>query len=236
VVSTYPRRAPDQRRAPVSNRMRVVLALIVLTLVSTLVSAVTYAAFSASTSSAASSFSTGTLSLSNDHSATAVLNLGSDRLLPGDTITGYVQVTNSGNEDVVNYQLSTSLPTGVTANALTTGSNGLHLYIQRCSVAWSTGSCAGTTTNLIGTASAPVAAIGTNSLLVSPANAFCTSDAAAAGERAARAVTCDSSIVGSTDFLKVVVSLPSAADNSYQTLSTSLNFTFSGGQGGNINF
>lgn len=225
-------------RLPRSNRMRVVLALVVLTLVSTIVTAATYASFTAGSSTGNASFSTGTLSLTNDRSGTALLSIGANKMLPGDTVSGYVQVTNSGTEDVVGYQLQVALAGGATANNLTdsTKTGSLRMYVQRCSAAWTAGVCGGATTNVVGTPAAPVTVIGNSNLNVTPGNAFCSTNAGTAAERSARGVTCDATILGATDYLKVVVNLPGSADNTYQGLSTTLGFTFAGGQGGSVNY
>ena len=227
--------APLVRKGP-SSRVKLIVSLAVLTVVSTLATIGTYAAFTASTATADNTFASGTLTLSNDHAASTLLVIN-NKMIPGDTITGYLNVDNTGTEDVVGYQLATALGTGAVTNNLTdsTKTGSLKLTVSRCSVAWAAGACSGTTTtvvpagtNIIGTAS-----------LISTGNAFCSKDPSqTASLRTSRGVTCDTTIdnTNATDHLKVVVSFPASADNTYQGLSTAVHFTMTGTQGNAVNF
>ena len=125
-----------------------------------------------------------------------------------------------------------------TANSLTTdAANGLQLWVSRCTQAW-TGSgfsatCGGTATDVVGTSAAPTALTATSPHSMS-GGALCTSNAAVTSAvRTARGVTC--AITGS-DYLKVRVSLPSSADNTFQGLSTTATFTWQGQQASGANF
>lgn len=219
-----------------SNRTKLIVSMAVLTVLSTLATVGTYALFTASTATADNTFTTGTLTLSNDKSASTLLVLN-NKIIPGDTVTGYLNVTNGGTEDVVGYQMAAALGTGATSNNLTdpTKAYSLTVAVDRCSVAWSSGACSGTTT--------PVVAAGTNVLgtysLISNGNAFCTNDASQTSSlRTSRGVTCDSTIdnTNAVDHLKVVVTFPGGADNTYQGLSTAIHFTMSGSQANAVNF
>jgi spore coat-associated protein N len=238
MVGTVPRnglRVAETSRRP-SNRTKIIVTLAVLSVLSTLATIGTYALFTASTSTADNTFASGTLTLSNDHSASTLLVIN-NKMIPGDTITGYLNVSNTGTEDVTGYQLAGALGSGAVTNNLTdsTKPGSLKLTVDRCSVAWASGACSGTLT--------PVVAAGSNVIgsysLISTGNAFCTNSASqTAALRTSRGVTCDSTIdnVNAGDHLKVVVSFPSTADNTYQGLSTAIHFTLSGGQANGVNF
>ncbi len=72
---------------------------------------------------------------------------------PGTPVLRYVNYRNSGSDS------GTSLTLQVVANPATTlstdGTNGLHITVDRCSVAWtsSTGACGGTTTTILSSTS-----------------------------------------------------------------------------------
>lgn len=227
--------APFVRKGP-SGRVKLIVSLAVLTVVSTLATIGTYAAFTASTATADNTFASGTLTLSNDHAASTLLVIN-NKMIPGDTITGYLNVDNTGTEDVVGYQIAAALGTGAVANNLTdvTKPGSLKMAVTRCSVAWAAGACSGTTTSVV--------PAGTNVLstasLISNGNAFCTKDPSqTASLRTSRGVTCDTTIdnTNAIDHLKVVVSFPASADNTYQGLSTAIHFTMTGTQGNAVNF
>jgi spore coat-associated protein N len=221
-----------------NSRKRILLTLGILALMATAVSAGSFALFTASTAVPNELFSTGTLSIgASPTSAIASLT----NMLPGDTVSGLETLTNTGTEDLTSYQLVTAVTaaTPTNPNVLTSDTtNGLHVWIQRCSAAWTgTGAaatCGASVSNVVGTSGAPVSIVGTYSL---SSNAFCTTNAAVtAAIRTARGTTCDPAITGGVDYLKVRVSLPSSADNTFQTLSSTLSFTFSGNQANSANF
>ena len=223
-----------------TTRRRVLLSLGILAAMATVVSLGSYALFTASAPVPNELFSTGTLSIGTSPSS-AIATLSN--MLPGDTVTGLETLTNTGSEDLTSYQLVTSVTaaTPTNPNVLTTdATNGLLMWVQRCSVAYtgtgSSATCGGTPHDVVGTSAAPVAILNTFSL---SSNAFCTTNAAVtAAVRTARGTTCDGNITGGTDFLKVRVSLPSGAGtgNTFQGLSTTLSFTFDGSQASGANF
>jgi spore coat-associated protein N len=222
-----------------NSRKRILLTLGILALMATAVSAGSFALFTTSTAVPNELFSTGTLSIGASP-ASAIASLSN--MLPGDTVTGLETLSNTGTEDLTSYQLVTSVTAGTPTNPnlLTSdATNGLHLWIQRCTVAYTgTGAAAtcsgGSASDVVGTSASPVAILNTSSL---SSNAFCTANVAmTAAVRTARGTTCDPAITGGNDYLKVRVSLPSAAGNTFQTLSTTLSFTFSGNQASGANF
>ena len=219
-----------------NNSKKVLLSLLVLGLLTTVVTVGTFALFTASTSNSNNVFATGTLSMSNSNGASATATLSN--MVPGDTVTGLISINNSGSEDITSYQLSTAATAGSPSNpnALTIDTTkGLQIWVSRCSQAW-TGSgasatCGGVQSDVLGTSASPVAIIQNNASLA--ANAFCSTNAAAIAQRATRGITC--SLTG-TDYLKVRVSLPSSADNSFQGLSSTISLNFNGQQPNSANF
>ena len=219
-----------------SVRAKVLATVLIIGGTSAFLTAGTYALFTANTVSANNLFATGTLTMGNSNSASATVTLSN--MIPGDTVTGTVNVQNTGSEDIAAYQLASAVTAPAIPNLLTTDSvNGLQVWVSRCSVAW-TGSgpsatCGGTQSDVIGTSAAPLA-IASGSPYSLAANAFCTSSASVtAAVRATRGTTC--SLTGN-DYLKVRISLPSTATNAFQGLSTTLSLTWQGTQTTAANF
>ncbi|HEX5266759.1 MAG TPA: hypothetical protein VFW24_08290, partial [Acidimicrobiales bacterium] len=110
-----------------------------------------------------------------------------------------------------------SITLGITASPSssldTDTTNGLQTTVQSCSVAWTEGgvapaytySCSGTTTTVMSSTS--VAALESSASSVTPLNAL-----TAAG----------------SDHLLVTLTLPTTAPNSFQSLSSTLTYTFTG--------
>lgn len=65
-----------------------------------------------------------------------------DKLAPGDTVTRYVQLTNSGNLAAQALKFKVDA-TG--DSVLTTGAKSVTMSIKSCTVAWTTGACTGGT-------------------------------------------------------------------------------------------
>lgn len=136
------------------------------------------------------------------------LSVAATDIAPGDTIQRAVTLTNTGsiNMDASAVRLTTS---ATTSSLLDTGGNGLTMTIDKCSVAWTesafpyTYTCGGTTTTVL--ASSPV--IGTN---VALANIVTTP--------------------ATPNHLRVTLTLPTAADNTYQNQTSVISSSFAGTQ------
>lgn len=212
-----------------NNKKRLIVSLVLLSLLATVAIFGTFAFFgSSATASTGNLFATGTLTETTDHPASAIATLSN--MVPGDSSTGLVQVNNTGSEDITSPTLAVAL-TSATSLLDSDATKGLHLYVSRCSVAWTgvgvAATCTGgTTTDVIGTSAVPVPIVGSYS---EDANALCSTSALAISQRTARGDTCG--ITGS-DYLKVRVNLPDpgSLDNSVQGLSSTFSFTFSGSQ------
>jgi len=124
---------------------------------------------------------------------------------PGDTMQRAFKLSNASTDTLGSITLTT---TATTSSALDTdATNGLQMVIERCSTAWTesgtapayTYTCGGTTSTVL----ASRAVIGSN---LSLSNLTLTS--------------------GSTDNLRLTLTLPSAAGNSFQNLSSTVQYAF----------
>ncbi|HET6876839.1 MAG TPA: TasA family protein [Jatrophihabitans sp.] len=161
-----------------------------------------------STTSASENAASGTVTIALGSGSDSTLNVDATNLVPGDTVQRVVKLTNSGSADLANVTLSTT----ATASSVldTDATNGLQLSIDTCSKAWDQqGSslvykCNGTQQSVLG--STPV--IGSNMALAN----------------------LNSVTAGKSDYLRVTLSFPSSADNSFQGKSSTINFAFTGTQ------
>ncbi len=164
----------------------------------------TFATFTSSTS-ASHTIASGTLSLTSG--PTNRLGTGATAIAAGDTMQRAIDLNYAGSVDFGSVTLTTSASA---SSALDTDAiDGLHLAIDKCSVAWTesgppyTYTCGGTTSSVL----ASRALIGSNLAL---SNLTLTA--------------------GTTDHLRVTVTLPSTAGNTLQNLSSTVGYTFTGVQ------
>jgi predicted ribosomally synthesized peptide with SipW-like signal peptide len=171
----------------------------------------TYATFTSSTSASQSvSSGTVTIALGATGASTNRLTVGASAIAAGDTIQRSVDLINQGTLGLASVTLTTNATVSSLLNTDTT--NGLQMAIDKCSVAWTeagtppayTYTCSGTTTSVL--ASAPV--IGSN-LTLNNLSAL---------------------TAGATDHLRVTLTLPSAAGNTLQNQSSTIQYTFTGTQ------
>jgi len=169
----------------------------------------TYASFTSSTSAQAQNLSSGTVSLTLG--STDRLTVSASNLVPGDTIERAVDLTNNGSAGTSSVGSITVTTNATTSSLLDTdATNGLQMQIDNCSTAWTesgppyTYTCSGTQT--VALASAPV--IGANAALSNMSS-----------------VT-----AGNTDHLRVKLALPTTAGNSFQGLSSVIDYTFTAEQ------
>lgn len=165
-----------------------------------------------STTSASQTVTAGTVSIGLGTSGTASnrLTVGASGLVPGDTVQRQVVLTNNGNQNLASLTLTTSASP---SSALDTdATNGLQMTVQSCPTAWTEGgtapaytyTCSGTATTVL--ASRPV--IGANIPLTG----------------------LNSLTAGGTDNLVVTLTFPTSAPNSFQGLSDTIGFSFTGVQ------
>ncbi|MGH2880290.1 MAG: TasA family protein [Solirubrobacteraceae bacterium] len=172
-----------------------------------------FATFTSSTS-ASHTVSSGTVAINLAAPGTANrLTIGAANVVPGDTIQRVADLTNSsgGGGDTLSAIV---LSTGASPSSLldTETAGGLQMTIEKCSNAWTeagtspayTYTCSGTTSTVL--ASRPV--IGSNLALAGLA----------------------SLTPGSTDHLRVTLTLPAAAPNALQNQTSTISYNFVGTQ------
>ena len=163
----------------------------------------TFATFTSSTSTS-NTIASGTLSLTAPFSR---LGTGASPIAAGDTMQRAIDLSYSGT---ISFG-SATLTTNATSSSLldTDATNGLQLAIDKCSQAWTesgppyTYTCGGSTSTVL----ASRALMGSNIALT---NLTLTA--------------------GSTDHLRVTLTFPSGADNSFQNKSSTVSYTFTGSQ------
>ena len=172
----------------------------------------TYGAFTSSTS-ASTEVSSGTVAVTLGTSGAANrLSVAATGLVPGDTVQRAVTLTNAtGNQALAGITLTTLATT--TSKLDTDPTLGLQLAIDNCSVPWTE---AGT----------------------APAYAYTCAGGTITQVLASRAVIgaglpltgLTSMAAGNTDNLRVTLSLPGAADNTFQAKSSAIDLSFTGTQ------
>jgi hypothetical protein len=165
-----------------------------------------------STTSASHSVTTGTvaIALGASGASTNRLNVDASGVAPGDTMQRSFDLINQGSLDLASITLTTSAPSSSLLD--TDATNGLQMVIDRCSVPWTEGgsspaftyTCSGGTSSVL----ASRAVIGTNLAL---------------GNLGALSA-------GATDRLRLTLTLPTTADNSFQTKTSTLQYAFTGTQ------
>jgi predicted ribosomally synthesized peptide with SipW-like signal peptide len=194
-----------------AQRRKLLVSLAVISAAASIAGLGTFATFTSSTSASQSvSSGTVTIALGATGASTNRLTVGASNIAPGDTIQRSVDLIDSGSIDLA----SITLTTNATSSSLldTDATNGLQMVIDRCSNAWTEGgtapaytyTCSGTTSTVL--ASRPV--VGSN-LTLSNLTALTN---------------------GVTDHLRVTLSFPSAAGNTFQNQSSTIQYTFTGTQ------
>jgi spore coat-associated protein N len=171
----------------------------------------TYGAFTSSTS-ASNTVASGSVSIALGATGTANrLSVAASGLVPGDTVQRVATLSNAAS----NQNLSAiTLTTAASPTSLldTNTTMGLQVVVDACSVPWTeagtapayTYTCTGTTTSVLASRSV----IGANVALAN----------------------LTSVTAGHTDNLRVTLTLPATADNTLQSQSSTVAFTFTGTQ------
>lgn len=189
---------------------KVALSAALVMISAALVGVGTFATFT-DTAAVSVAHTSGTVTLApiNASGAGNRLSIGASNIAAGDTIDRAVNVKNTGTIDLADVVLTTTPTVSSLLNTDTT--NGLQMVIDKCSVAWSEGgtppaytyTCGGTTTSVLTTR--PI--IGTNLAL---SNITLTA--------------------GADNFLRVRLTLPSAAPNTLQGQSSTISYAFTATQ------
>ena len=168
--------------------------------------------FATFTSSAAQSHTpaTGTVivALGATGASTNRLNIGATDVAPGDTLQRSFDITNNGSLNLASITLtSTASPSSLLD---TDATNGLQMNIDRCSVAWTesgppyTYTCGGSTSVVL----ASRAVIGATIALAN----------------------LTSTTAGVTDRLRLTLTLPGTAGNTFQNITSTISYSFTGTQ------
>jgi len=151
-----------------------------------------------------------TIALGSNGASTNRLNVNATGVASGDTMQRSFDLINQGSLDLASITLTT---TATTSSQLDTdATNGLQMAIDRCSTAWTesgsspafTYSCSGSTSTVL----AQRAVIGSNLALSN----------------------LGSLTAGATDHLRLTLTLPSSADNSFENLTSTIQYSFTGTQ------
>ena len=182
------------------NSRRILGTLGVLGAIGALATAGTYSLFTDSVTAGPQSIASGSFDLSDNGVNT--LAVAATGVAPGDTVQRTVDLLNNGSVGFSAVNMSIAASTSSLLN--TDATNGLQVQVDKCSVAWTPAgnafTCGGTTTAVV-TSRAVLASIGSLGAL----NAL-----APAG----------------VDHLKVTLTLPTSADNTFQNLTSGFNYTF----------
>jgi spore coat-associated protein N len=197
------------RFALASNRGKILATALAVGGAATVAGLGTFGSFT-STTSANASVASGTVQIGLGSAGTAAnrLTVAASGLVPGDTVQRAVDLAVNGSQDLSGITLTTTASPSSLLD--TDATNGLQMTIDSCSTGWTesgtapayTYSCASPTTVL---ASRPV--IGANLSL------------------AGLGIT-----AGATNHLRVTLSFPSAAGNTFQNQSSTIAFAFTGTQ------
>jgi len=172
----------------------------------------TFATFTSSTS-ASHTISSGTVSIALGATGAANrLTVGASNLVPGDTVQRAADLINNGGASADNLSAITLTSTASPSSLLDTElTNGLQMSIEKCSTAWTesgspayTYTCGGTTSTVLASRAVIGSAIALSGL--------------------------SSLTTGSTDHLRVTLSLPTAAPNTMQGLTSTISYNFVGTQ------
>ena len=171
----------------------------------------TFATFTSSTS-ASNSVATGTvvIALGATGASTNRLNINASTVAAGDTMQRSVDMSNTGTIDLSGVTLTTTASPSSLLDS--DGTDGLQMVIDKCSVAWTeagsspafTYTCGGATTSVLSTRAVIGATMALSSL--------------------------SSLTAGASDHLRVTLTLPSLAGNTFQGLSSTVSYAFTGTQ------
>jgi predicted ribosomally synthesized peptide with SipW-like signal peptide len=165
----------------------------------------TFATFTSSTS-ASHTIASGSLSLTSG--PTNRLGTGASLIAAGDTMQRAIDLNYAGSVDFGSATLTTSASA---SSALDTdATNGLQMVIDKCSVAWTeagppyTYTCGGSTSSVLASRAVVGSGLALSNL--------------------------GSLTAGATDHLRVTLTLPGAAGNTFQSQSSTISYTFNGTQ------
>lgn len=209
------------RLIPRNTRGKVLLSVAVIGAAAGIAGLGTFASFTGSTS-ASGTISTGTVAISLGATGTPDhrLTVGASGLVPGDTIERRVKLTNpAGNENLASIVLTTAAAPSSKLDQDPV--DGLQMKIEKCSNGTWTESASQPYTYACDTTPGSRTNDGTR-VTVLARRAIIGTDMALSNMAALTA--------GNTDDLVVIIDLPTTADNTFQGLSSTITYTFTGTQ------
>jgi len=200
-------------RTPFGGTTRkVLLSLGALGVTGALAGMGTFATFTATTS-ASQTVASGTviIALGATGASTNRLTVNASLLVPNDTIQRSFDLSNTGSQDLATLALTTTASPSSLLN--TDATNGLQMVVDRCSVPWTeAGSSPAFTYTCVAGSITPILTT----------RAVTQSGLAMTGLSALTA--------GGTDHLRLTLTFPSTADNTFQGLSSTISYSFLGTQ------
>ena len=200
---------PAGRRRRRSRAQKLLATAAVLGATASIAGLGTFATFTSSTSASHTvSSGTVTIALGATGGSTNRLNVDATAIAPGDTIQRSVDLINQGTLDLASVTLTTQATTSSLLDTDTT--NGLQMVIDKCSQAWTesgppyTYTCGGSTSTVLSSRAVIQSGVTLNNL--------------------------SSLTAGTTDHLRVTLTFPSGAGNTFQNKSSTLQYTFTGTQ------
>lgn len=198
----------SHRGAMLSTRQRVALSVGVVIAGVAALSSGTYALFTGSTEADAT-FASGTVALAPIGTSGAAnrLSVGASGLAAGDSVERAVNVRNNGTIDMSTVTLTTSADPSSLLD--TDDTDGLQLAIDRCSVPWDeagppyTYTCSGSTSSTLSSRQVIGTDLALNGLGLT---------------------------AGANNYLRVRLTLPSGAPDTFQDQSSTITFAFTGTQ------
>ena len=200
---------PAGRRRRRSRTQKLFATAAVLGATASIAGLGTFATFTSSTSASHTvSSGTVTIALGATGGSTNRLNVDATAIAPGDTIQRSVDLINQGTLDLASVTLTTQATTSSLLDTDTT--NGLQMVIDKCSQAWTesgppyTYTCGGSTSTVLSSRAVIQSGVTLNNL--------------------------SSLTAGTTDHLRVTLTFPSGAGNTFQNKSSTLQYAFTGTQ------
>jgi hypothetical protein len=171
----------------------------------------TFGSFTDSTAPLNASVAAGTLSIElNATNSSATLPMTATAFVPGDSMSRSVDLVNNGDVDFANLSMVVAASQATAASPLNTDAlKGLQLSVSSCSVPW--------TETKVGAAPTYTCSSGATTLISGPAVASSILPVA-------------STTAKGIDHLVLKLSLPSSADNTFQSQKSELSITFTGSQ------
>lgn len=196
-----------------SSRLRkVLLSIAAVGAAASIAGLATFATFTGSTS-ASQTVSTGTvtIALGTAGGADNRLTIGASDIAPGDTLQRHVKLSNTGSLNLASITLTTAATTSSVLD--TDGTKGLQMVIEKCAAGW-VESLSTPYTYTCADVGGPTAVLASQRVIGSGLTLSGLS----------------STTAGSNDSLRVTLTLPTTADDTFQGKTSTIQYTFTGTQ------